>query len=303
MRDPIPAPASLLTATKPLARILSLRTLPYHTHEILPAFAIYTFINNVISPQVSSRVFPKTYPSLSKKTKINWDVHLVSLVQSCFINSVALAVIYYDKERWSMGPRGRVWGYTGATGMVQGFSAGYFLWDLVMSAKDMDVHGPESVMHAASALAVSLLGFVSVVYKTRTMLILTDFVQRPFCNYYGLNFILYELSTPFLNIHWFMDKLDMTGTTAQLVNGIALITTFGSSRLLWGTYQSVRMYRDIWTAFEKPGGLPVPPWLAIAYVVSNTTLSALNFYWFGKMIQALAKRFDKPEVNDVKKTK
>ena len=93
----------------------------------------------------------------------------------------------------------------------------------------------------------------------------------------------------------------MTGSTAQLLNGIALITSFGRSRLLWVTYQSVRMYRDIWAAFKTPGGLPVPPWLAIAYVVSNTTLSVLNFYWFGKMIQALKKRFDKAEVQDEKK--
>lgn len=130
----------------------------------------------------------------------------------------------------------------------------------------------------------------------------SDLHQRPFCNYYGLNFVLYELSTPFLNVHWFMDKLDMTGSTAQLVNGIVLITTFGASRLVWGTYQSVRMYQDIWTAFETPGGLPVPPWLAIAYVVSNTTLSALNFYWFGRMITAMKKRFEKPDgENDEKR--
>ena len=160
MRDPLPAPAGLVTATQPLARALSSRTLPYHTHEILPSFAIYTFLNVVISPRVSTYLFPKTYPSLSKKTKINWNVHFVSLIQSCFINSLALAVIYLDKARWSMGPRERVWGYTGATGMVQGFSAGYFLWDLAMSAKNMDVLGPGSFMHAASALAVSMLGFV-----------------------------------------------------------------------------------------------------------------------------------------------
>lgn len=59
-----------------------------------------------------------------------------------------------------MGPKERVWGYTGATGLVQGFSAGYFLWDLVISAENLDVLGPGSLMHAASALAVSLLGFV-----------------------------------------------------------------------------------------------------------------------------------------------
>ena len=100
-----------------------------------------------------------------------------------------------------------------------------------------------------------------------------------------------------------MDKIGMTGSTAQLVNGVALLVTFGSSRLAWGVYQSVHMYKDIWTAFKTPGGLPVPPWLAIAYVVSNTTLSALNFYWFSKMMQALRKRFEKPKVEDGEKNR
>lgn len=162
MRDPIGAPSLLVDAARPLARTLSLRTLPFHTHEILPSFALYTFIGAFISPRVSTRLFPGVYPKLSPKTKVNWNVHFVSLIQSCFINSLALGVMYLDNERWSMGPKERVWGYTGATGMVQGFSAGYFLWDLVMSAKDMDVHGPGSLMHAASALAVSMLGFVSI---------------------------------------------------------------------------------------------------------------------------------------------
>ncbi|CAD6573002.1 MAG: hypothetical protein ASARMPRED_005823 [Alectoria sarmentosa] len=269
MRDPIPAPNSLVHFTNPLARTLSLRTLPLHAHEILPSFTLYTYLNSSIAPLASRHLFPKTYPDLDARTKVNWNARAVSLLQSCCINTAALAVIYLDKERWAMGPRERVWGYTGASGMVQGFAAGYFLWDLVISAAHLDVHGPGVLMHA-----------------------------RPFCNYYGLNFVLYELSTPFLNIHWFMDKLGMTGSTAQLVNGIALVTTFGASRLVWGTYQSVRMYQDIWTAFETPGGLPVPPWLAVAYVVSNTMLSVLNFYWFGRMITTLRKRFEKPRIED-----
>lgn len=77
------------------------------------------------------------------------------------MNTAALAVIYLDKERWAMGPRERVWGYTGAGGMLQGFAAGYFLWDLMISAENMDVHGLGALAHAVSALAVSLLGFVS----------------------------------------------------------------------------------------------------------------------------------------------
>ena len=85
---------------------------------------------------------------------------MVSLVQSCLINSLALWVIYMDRERRAMGPRERVWGYTGAGGMVQAFSAGYFLWDLMTGIIDVDIHGWGTVAHAISALAVSGLGFV-----------------------------------------------------------------------------------------------------------------------------------------------
>lgn len=138
--------------------------------------------------------------------------------------------------------------------------------------------------------------------------------QRPFANYYGLVFILYELSTPFLNFHWFFDKLGMTGSVAQLINGVVLVVTFGMCRLVWGVYQSVRIYRDMWMAIQaldvSTGNIPskigvmktvksaaeagnLPIVLAGLYLASNTLLIALNFYWFGKMIEALMKRFSK----------
>ncbi|KAL8904261.1 MAG: hypothetical protein Q9207_003388 [Kuettlingeria erythrocarpa] len=278
MRDPFFTPPDILVkATEPIARTLALKTLPYHAHEILPAFCFYEFVNRVVSPYVSACLAPRVYPQLSRKAKINWNVHFVSMVQSCFINALALWVIYADKERRTMSWKERVWGYTGAGGMVQGFAAGYFAWDLLVSVQDLDVHGWGALFHAASALTVSMMGF------------------RPFVNYYGINLILYELSTPFLNIHWWLDKAGMTGSKLQLVNGIALLTTFGGSRLIWGTYQNYSMYKDIWQAVHNPGELPVPSWLALAYLASTTALSCLNFYWFGKMIQAVAKRFQKPK--------
>ncbi|KAL9602435.1 MAG: hypothetical protein Q9219_001859 [cf. Caloplaca sp. 3 TL-2023] len=278
MRDPFFAPPeALMRISEPIARSLALKTLPFHVHEILPAFCFYEFVNRIISPYVSARLAPKTYPQLSRKTKINWNVHFVSMVQSCFINTLAFWVIYADKERSMMDWKERVWGYTGAGGMVQGFAAGYFAWDLLASVQDVDIHGWGALFHAASALAVSMMGF------------------RPFVNYYGVNLILYELSTPFLNIHWWLDKIGMTGSTLQLVNGIALLTTFGGSRLVWGIYQNYSMYKDIWQAIQHPEELPVPSWLALAYLASTTALSALNFYWFSKMIQAVTKRFEKPD--------
>ena len=93
----------------------------------------------------------------------------------------------------------------------------------------------------------------------------------------------------------------MTGSTTQLVNGIALITSFGCSRLIWGTYQNAMMYSDIWKAYNTPGGLPVPPWLAGVYVLASATLTGLNVVWFGKMVQALVARFDKNDNATAKK--
>ena len=59
----------------------------------------------------------------------------------------------------------RLWGYTGASGLVQGFATGYFVWDLWTAVLDFDVHGAGTVMHAVCALAVSALGYVGFVHS------------------------------------------------------------------------------------------------------------------------------------------
>jgi hypothetical protein len=128
---------------------------------------------------------------------------------------------------------------------------------------------------------------------------------------------LYELSSPFLNIHWFCDKLNMTGSKVQLYNGFCLLFTFFGCRLVWGLYQSVRVFTDIYKALKHPGwpgaapgteSLPddrgaimrfagneyIPLWLAASYLASNIILNGLNFVWFSKMIETVRKRFDPP---------
>lgn len=43
---------------------------------------------------------------------------------------------------------------------VQGFAAGYFLWDLQISAQYIALSGPSALLHAIGALAVTCIGFV-----------------------------------------------------------------------------------------------------------------------------------------------
>ena len=55
----------------------------------------------------------------------------------------------------------RVWGYTGAGGMVQAFAAGYFLWDLGVCLRNFRMFGVGLLAHAVAALVVFSFGFVS----------------------------------------------------------------------------------------------------------------------------------------------
>lgn len=112
----------------------------------------------------------------------------------------------------------------------------------------------------------------------------------------------------------------MTGSKLQLYNGIALLVTFFGCRIIWGTYQSIMIYSDIYKALtmsqtdsmsslleahkcdgstNSSMGLDgsgncygdLPMWLVCVYLVGNTALSMLNFFWFNQMIKAVRKRF------------
>jgi hypothetical protein len=162
MQDPFflsPIPA-LSKAVEPWAARLNIPTLPMHIHEVLFFYLLYTFVQFVVSPVVSKTFFPTYYPSDSRGKKANWDSHVVSLFQSVLINGMALWVMYTDEERKQMDWQQRVWGYTGAAGLIQAMAAGYFVWDLVITLQYLDVFGLGLLAHALSALSVYSFGFV-----------------------------------------------------------------------------------------------------------------------------------------------
>jgi hypothetical protein len=172
MHDPFPYPppaAFAKTYVQPVADFLNLKTLPLHYHEIAFAFVLYHVTNKYLSPAFSRAFFPRIYPSFNARTKLNWDVHIVSFVQSTLINFLALYVMWNDEERSEMNWQGKVWGYTGGSGLIQGFAAGYFVWDLMITLQNLKVFGLGMLAHAVSALFVFSLGFVSSPKLSRSL--------------------------------------------------------------------------------------------------------------------------------------
>lgn len=196
-----------------------------------------------------------------------------------------------DAERIGETWEDRLYGYSGGAGLVQAMATGYFIWDVMICIVNYSVLGALDLLHGIIAGSVAILGF------------------RPFALYYGLGFLLFELSTPFVNIHWGCDKVDLTGSTTQWYNGIVLIITFFSCRLAWGSYLTINFFKDVWTAIQadqeqqsisygvvKPGGevamqKMLPYWVAALFCAGNLGLTSLNFFWFSKMIEAVRKRF------------
>jgi TLC domain len=159
---------ALAHLTRPLSTTLNLSTLPLHMHHILTAFLLYEFLFRLASPLLSTYLlFPRAYARLAPRARTNWHVHVVSTLQALLITAMALHVILTDpereRERARLDWRERLWGYSPETGRVQGWAAGYFLWDALASVEHLDVLGASSLVHAVAALGVTGLGFVSVV--------------------------------------------------------------------------------------------------------------------------------------------
>jgi hypothetical protein len=159
MHDPFYLAASE-ALSRPFFELFSLRSLPLHIHEILFVFGVYHIIFEYIAPLLSTSVLSKNYKNLSYESKLRWNMHCVSMVQSVGICILALWTISMDQERKRMNLEERIWGYTGAAGLVQALATGYFLFDLVVMVRYLKVFGLGMLAHASSCLLTYTLGFV-----------------------------------------------------------------------------------------------------------------------------------------------
>jgi hypothetical protein len=109
-----------------------------------------------------------------------------------------------------------------------------------------------------------------------------------------------------VNIHWFLGKMGLAGSKIQMVNGIVLMITFASCRLLWGTYMTFTFFGDVWTAVQadkpsftlydySPSEPPLalehraPGWVAVAFMCTHTVVMSLSIFWFSKMVATVRK--------------
>ncbi|KAJ3063051.1 hypothetical protein HDU98_001077 [Podochytrium sp. JEL0797] len=198
----------------------------------------------------------------------NWSKHTQRDFGSrivAFTNAVLMVILAIPIFSDPVLKADKLFGYSKYAADVYAIFAGYFIWDIYVSLQSMDIG---FILHAFAAFFVFFYGFT------------------PFVMYYGATFLMYELSTPFLNIHWMCDKLGLTGSTLQLVNGILLLAVFFGARICFGLYSSYAMFADVFQNLDR-----VPVALSYFLLSLNILLNALNVYWFYKMVDSVRRRF------------
>ncbi|KAK0542286.1 hypothetical protein OC846_006682 [Tilletia horrida] len=242
-----------------------------HLSTVLVSLAFFSSLQ-ILSRIISPIFFPNSYKKLKPITKKSWDVHFVAFWHAVIITPLA-AIQWYkvttgsDKQPLRID---RTYGYDPEVGHVYAITLGYFIWDAWVSIL---YDGPGFIAHGLVAMTAFVLAY------------------RPVFMYDGLAFLLWELSTPFLNIHWFLDKLGKTGSTLQLINAFFLLSTYVFARLTFGMYNSYHFFAHVLFP-PTPHVPPLPAHVKYFYLIGNITLNSLNFFWFRAMIRAIQKRFN-----------
>ncbi|KAH9071001.1 DUF887-domain-containing protein [Lactarius deliciosus] len=245
-----------------MAAILPLR-LPDHLHTLLISTVGFAAVHHLAAPEfVRFLLGKKAWDALGTRERVGWQSRVASLVHALLILPLAARCLHIPALAAD-----RAFGWDPRVGMLFAVTSGYFLWDSVVCLVHFEGFG--FMLHGFGCLLVYLNAF------------------RPSFAYYGPRFLLWELSTPFLNIHWMLDKTGQTGSPLQFVNGLILISTFVGARLVYGSIMSYQFFQ---TLIEVRDGLSSA--ILAGYACGGVLLNGLNVFWFMKMTAALQKRFN-----------
>lgn len=99
----------------------------------------------------------------------------------------SLIILYLIHDVWQNDldtRKDKIHGFSNYAGDVYATACGYFLWDAVISTYFIKWFGIGFAFHGFASLQIFLFSYA------------------PFLQYWGPAFLLFEASTPFLNIHW-----------------------------------------------------------------------------------------------------
>ncbi|KAH9747435.1 TLC domain-containing protein [Citrus sinensis] len=222
--------------------------------------------------QLISTFYFKAYNGLTKIQRMEWNNRGISTVHAIFITALSLYYVFWSdlfSDQQHTGPITFRSSWLSNFGL--GVSVGYFLADLGMIFwLYPSLGGMEYVVHhslSGIAVAYSMFSGEGQLY---TYMVLIS-----------------EVTTPEINMRWYLDTAGMKRSTTYLVNGVIIFFAWLIARILLFVY----MFYHVYLHYDQ-----VVEMHAIGYLlvfVVPFVLAIMNVMWFGKILKGLKKTLAK----------
>ncbi|KAL6197013.1 hypothetical protein ACLB2K_032626 [Fragaria x ananassa] len=222
--------------------------------------------------QLISTFYIKSYASLTKIQRIEWNSRGISSIHALFITVLSLYFVFWSDLFSDQQLAGLVTFRSSPLSVFGlGVSVGYFCADLGMLLwLYPSLGGMEYVLHhslAGIAVAYSMFSGEGQLY---TYMILIS-----------------EITTPEINMRWYLDTAGMKRSSAYLINGIVIFFSWLGARILLFGY----MFYHVYLHYDQVIQMHIFGYILVFAVPA--VLAIMNLMWFGKIIKGLIKQLTK----------
>ncbi|KAF8092860.1 hypothetical protein N665_0400s0058 [Sinapis alba] len=214
----------------------------------------------------------KTYIILTKIQRIEWNNRGISTVHAIFISAMSLYFVFWSdlfSDRWHNDLV--VFRSSRLSSLGLGLSIGYFIADLGMIFwKYPSLGGLEYIVHhslSGVAVAYSLFSGEGQLY---TYMVLIS-----------------EITTPEINLRWYLDTAGMKKSMAYVVNGVFIFLAWLVARILLFIY----MFYHVYLHYNQVMRMHIFGHALVFGVPA--ALGVMNLIWFGKIVRGVKKTLAK----------
>ena len=229
--------------------------------------AAEVFFKHVLSKPLTTML--KRNPAMTEKKVKNAIPLEVTRFLGFIHNTVQLPIAIWAVSHPAL-QSDRLQGTTATSHIMLCIAAGFFLHDavccLLRESPFYVVHGLTCTLGYIAAAAVGAGHF------------------------YGGLFLLWELSTPFVQLRWVLQKMGLSESKVYMMCSLLMVITFSLARVVFGTVFTFQLLKDTYIELSRSDdGCKAPAPLLIGLCAAASTVSCLNYYWFNLMRKSLVK--------------
>ncbi|KAM7524666.1 hypothetical protein LguiA_014568 [Lonicera macranthoides] len=222
--------------------------------------------------QLISTFYFRSYVGLTKIQRIEWNNRGISTVHALFIATMSLYFVFWS-DLFSDHHIGGLVTFRSSplSTFTLGVSVGYFFADLGMICWLYPALGGIEyvVHHSLSGVAVAYAMFTGEGQLYTFMILIS------------------ELTTPEINMRWYLDTVGLKRSNAYLINGVVIFFAWLVARILLFLY----MFYHVYLHYHQVMQMHTIGFLLVFVVPS--ALATMNLMWFGKIIKGLRKTLAK----------